>query len=171
MDNSALNSTFALTILLMIGLFFFIRGSIKDRTEQVKLVTEQPESAILPQLQQYFDSRSYRVVRVENQVVTFEGFVPPSLFLAIFLSFLAALGLFSLALVLSYLFPDYSQFTLFVIILSPLAGLFYWNKSGRTEQVLLKIEPVSVNKTTVTVRAHRDELIAMEQSLQWEIDD
>lgn len=171
MNNSALISTFSLTVLMMIGLFFFIRASVKERTEQIKLVTQQPESDILPRLQQYFDNRSYRVTNVEKNIVKFEGFVPPSLFMAIFLSFLAGLGLFSLALVLSFLFPNYGQFMLSLTLLSPLAGVFYWKNAGRSEQVLLKIEAIKPSETIVTVRAHRDELIAMEQSLGWQIID
>ncbi len=169
MNNSALVSTFSLTILLAIGLFFFIRASVKERTEQIKLIAEQAEEAILPELQKYFDERAYKVTNVEEKVVTFEGFVPPSLFLAIFLSFLAGLGLFSLALVLAFLFPAQGQFTILLTLLSPLAGLFYWKKAGRTEQILMKIESVKPSETLVTVRGHRDELIFMQQSFPWKI--
>jgi hypothetical protein len=169
MNNSAVISTLILTILMMIGLFFFIRASVKERTEQIQLITEQPEAQVLPELQQYFDHRSYRVISIEQEVVKLEGFVPPSLFMAIFLSFLASLGLFSLALVLSFLFPDYGQLMLSLTLLSPLAGIFYWQNAGRSEEVLLKIESIKPTETKVTVRAHRDELIAMEQSLGWKV--
>jgi len=54
-------STFSLTILLMIGLFFFLRGSIKDRTEIVRLICPESEDNILGYLREYFLQRSYQV--------------------------------------------------------------------------------------------------------------
>jgi hypothetical protein len=35
MNTAVLPSTFVLTLLLAVGLFFFIKASVKDRTEQV----------------------------------------------------------------------------------------------------------------------------------------
>ena len=115
----------------MVGLFFFIRASVKDRTQQVKLIAEEPEESLLGQLQEYFDQRAYRVAAVDpaqNQV-TFEGFVRPSWFLAIFLTLLAASGLLCFALVLSLLYPSLSNLFLTLILLAPAAGVFYWKKS------------------------------------------
>ncbi|MBD0390148.1 MAG: cofactor assembly of complex C subunit B, partial [Nostoc sp. C3-bin3] len=41
MDTAILPSTFVLTFLLAVGLFFFIRASTKDRTETARLISEQ----------------------------------------------------------------------------------------------------------------------------------
>ena len=38
--NYSLKSTFLLTILLSIGLFFFLRASSKDRTTTIEIFTE-----------------------------------------------------------------------------------------------------------------------------------
>ena len=99
-------SILSLTILLMIGLFFFIKGSIKDRTEIVTLACEDTEDNILSYLRDYFQKRSYQVKAIDTETnkVTLEGMVYPSIFLALFLSLLAACGLFCFALVLSMLF-------------------------------------------------------------------
>lgn len=40
----------------MIGLFFFIRASVKDRTEQVTLNFQMPEDDLLTRLQTYFEN-------------------------------------------------------------------------------------------------------------------
>lgn len=172
MSTTILSSTFLLTLLLAVGLFFFIRASTKDRTQQVQLIAEQSEETFLTQLQQYFQGRSYRIAAVnaaEGQI-TFQGFVRPSWFLAIFLTLLAACGILCLALVLSILFPQAGSVFLWLVLLAPVAGRFYWQTAGRPETVSLKVEPVTMSttesKSLVTLTAHRDELIALQQALR-----
>lgn len=170
MNTAILPSTLLLTLLLAVGLFFFIRASVKERTQEVKLVSEQEEASLLTQLQQYLQERSYRVAKVDAQLncVTFEGFVRPSVFLAIFLTLLAAAGILCLALVLSILFPRLSAIFLGLVLVSPAAGVFYWKRAARPEQVSLKMETHSEepqSQSEVTVIAHRDELIALQQAL------
>ena len=174
MNNPVLISTFFLTLLLMIGLFFFIRASTKDRTERIKLVAETSEESLLPQLQQYFDQRAYQVTAVDRETnqVTLEGFVAPSWFLAIFLSLLALVGLSCLTMVLYLAFPDWGKFSLLLTLLAPGAGIFYWQKAGRVEKVALKIENLAnaeeSPRSLITVTAHRDELIQMQQALPFQ---
>lgn len=172
MISTTISSTLLLTILLSVGLFFFIKASVKDRTEAVRLSSEQPQESLVPQLQEYFTGRSYRVAAVDaaKGQVTFQGFVRPSWFLAIFLTLLAAIGILSLVLVLSMLFPKLETAFLGLELLSPIAGLFYWRKAGRQEQVSLKFEELSssdpqTTKSLITVTGHRDELAALQQAL------
>lgn len=170
MDTAILPSTFVLTLLLAVGLFFFIRASTKDRTETAKLISEQEEAVFMPQLQEYFRSRSYRVAEVdqEKNQVTFEGFVKPSIFLAVFLTLLASAGLFCLSLVFALLFPRFGNIFFVLVLFAPLSGLFYWRKAGRLEKVLLKLEPQANQQQTfskITVVAHRDELIELQRVL------
>jgi Cofactor assembly of complex C subunit B len=171
MDSAIVPSTFLLTLLLLVGLFFFIRASTKDRTERAQLVSEQDEATLMNQLKEYFRLRSYRVISVdkEKNQVTFEGFVRPSWFLAVFLTFLAAVGLACLSLVLSQLFSSQNQLLLTLVLLSPLSGLFYWQKAGRLEKVSLKLEPIQSEQhssSRITVIAHRDELAELQRFLQ-----
>jgi hypothetical protein len=170
----ALTSTLILTTLMMIGLFFFIRASVKDRTEQIKLVAKEPIESILDKLQQYFEKRAYRLVQVDKnqQKLVFQGFVQPSLFLAVFLSVLAGVGLFCLAAVLAWLVPAIGQFSLLVVLLAPVAGIFYWQKAGRLEQVLLKVEEERKQDGTelaIAITAHRDEIAQMQQAFVSEL--
>jgi len=171
MDTTVLSSTFTIALLMAIGLFFFIKASVKERIEQIKFASPRAQESLLTQLQEYFASRAYRVAAVDapNYQVTFEGFVRPSWFLAIFLTLLSAGGTLSLGLLLGMLVPQPGQIFLALVLLSPLAGIFYWKKAGRFEQVSLKLESVaesgSQTKSVVTVRAHRDELAAMEKAL------
>ncbi|MCP6757910.1 MAG: cofactor assembly of complex C subunit B [Fischerella sp. CENA71] len=171
MDTAILPSTLMLTLLLSVGLFFFIRASTKDRTEVAQLVSEQDEATLMSQLREYFRARSYRVAAVDpeqNQVI-FEGNVRPSWFLAIFLTVLAATGILCLSLVLSQLFPSRSIFFLGMVLLSPLSGIFYWKKARKLEKVSLKVETTPSeppSSSTITVTAHRDELIELKKALK-----
>lgn len=156
----------------MVGLFFFIRASVKDRTQQMQLIAEEPEELLLPQLQEYFDQRAYQVVAVDaaQEQVTFQGFVRPSWFLAIFLTALAACGWICLALVLSFLYPSVGKiFLALSLLVAPAAGVFYWTKAGRVEQVSLKVEALAgegqAERSLITVTAHRDEVIQLQRAL------
>ena len=170
--DATIISTLVLTILMMIGLPFFIRASIKDRTEQIKLPTSETEEVFLPKLQQYFASRAYRVVDLdqEKNQVTFEGFVQPSIFLALFLSLVAFLGLFSLVLLICFFAPSLSSFAWILLLFAPIAGIFYWKKAGRLEQVLLSVEPymgLSDYQNVIKLTGHRDELKQLQQTISF----
>ena len=169
MDTAILPSTLLLTLLMSVGLFFFIRASTKDRTETAHLVSQLNEASLMPQLKDYFRARSYRVAAVDPQKnqVTMTGFVKPSWFLAIFLTILAAVGFTCLSLMLSLLFSSQSFLLYGIVLLSPLSGIFYWSKAGKEEKVLLTVEDSnSEQNTKITVIAHRDEIISLEEALQ-----
>jgi len=171
-NTNVLASTFLLTLLLAIGLFFFIRASVKDRTQQLQLIVQEPEDSLLDRLLQYFDQRAYRVAAVDaaTQQVIFQGFVRPSWLLAIFLTVLAACGILCLSLVLSLLYPTFTGVFLGLVLIAPAAGVFYWKKAGRSEQVSLKVEVVPTQDPTgqslITVTAHRDELFELQKALK-----
>lgn len=172
MQVPVLSSTVLLTVLLVVGLFFFIRASTKDRIEVAKLISDQSETSLLEQLQQYFTQRAYRIATVDaaSNTVVFEGFVRPSVWLAGFLTMLAAVAFLCLALVLSLLFPNQAQIFPVLVLLAPAAGYFYWVKSARPEQVSLQVESVSSEDNSsqrlVIVKAHRDELAVLQETLK-----
>lgn len=168
-----LPSTFLLTLLLMVGLFFFIRASVKDRIEESQWLSSQSEEAILQQVETYLTGRAYRLIALDKdqEQVTFEGLVRPSMIMASFLTALMLTATLCLSLVLSILFPAVGLgFTLLTLI-SPLAGWFYWQRAQRPERVRLKIEEVPSTtadgaQTLLTVIAHRDEITAMRPTLK-----
>ena len=173
-DIPVLPSTLFLTILLLIGLFFFIRASVKDRTTEVQFRAALSESKLLPQVKDYFFQRAYQVKSFDpdQEQVTLEGFVQPSWFLAVFLSFLAGSGLLCISLVLFLYFSEWSGRRVFFLLttLAPLAGVFYWKKAGRVEQVSVKLDSTDArspetSQSLITVKAHRDELIQLQKAL------
>lgn len=171
MSTPVLSSTFLLTLLLIVGLFFFIRASVKERTQTVQFTSNLPEESLAKQLQQYFSQRAYRIADIdaEQDQIAFEGIVRPSVFLAIFLTMLCAIGALCLSLVLSILFSNLAFAPYLLILLSPLAGIFYWRKAKRPEKVLLRINSEQntdhLAQSVITVIGHRDELSEMERIL------
>ena len=161
-----LSSTFFLTLLMFVGLFFFIRASVKARIEEMELKSDRTLNELYQGLIDYFEGRAYQTIAQDpaaNQV-TFEGFVRPSVFLAVFLSFLAACGCFCLGLVLAYLLPTVGFWSLLVLLAAPGAGVFYWRKAGRLEQVQVKIRAQESAQNLVWVQGHRDELAQLKQN-------
>ena len=153
---------------MMIGLFFFIRASVNERTKQIQLLPAESEDVLIKKLQEYFEARAYQLTSVdpETKQVEFKGYVQPSLFLAILLSLLAAVGLSCLTLVLLLLFPDLNRLCWLLILI---AGVFYWQKAGRWENIILQVITRSDRQNLVRITAHRDELIQLQSNLAVEI--
>ena len=152
---------------MAIGLFFFIRASVKDRTKQIQLLPSESEDVLLKKLQDYFESRAYQLTAVdpEQKRITFKGFVQPSAFLATLLTFLAFVGFSCLALILFLLFPDANNLVWLLVVLAPLAGVFYWQKAGRWEEIILGVVTRQDSPNLVSISAHRDELMQLEANL------
>lgn len=167
--NTVLVSSASLTFLLAIGLMFFIKASVKDRIEKISFTITEPEEAFLVKLDRYLVDRAYKLVDIsDNTGVTYEGLVAPSWFMAIFLTSLAAGGFLCLGLVLNYVFT--SNLCLGLAVLAPLAGIFYWKKSERLEQIVFvateKFPKEQANGSMFSLTGHRDELKILERSLK-----
>ena len=88
--NYSLKSTFLLTILLSIGLFFFLRASSKDRTTTIDISTEADQIETLNIICGWLRLRGWNQVggNSDKKTLTFAGQVTSSNLLAIFLSIL-----------------------------------------------------------------------------------
>lgn len=188
-------STLLLTSLMVIGLVFFIRASTKDRIEVMQFSSRQDADALRQAVIKYFYSRAYKPLSEDESTqedsdgptilngMTFVGMVSPSIFMAVFLSVLAAVGFACLGLVMVTLFPGWGGAVLALVLVSPLAGVFYWRKSSRPETIVLRVDALDeaaanlsereealANKTgesqdrvgsilsKLIVKGHRDEL-------------
>ena len=162
-------SIFTLTVVLAIGLVFFIRASTKDRTETARYATEMDDVTLLETLQHYFANRAYQVTEVnpESGSISLKGKVGASIFMAIFLGSLAAIGFACLALVLAIAYPQLGYWPYGLLALSPLASWFYWQGSTRIEQVDFQVRSADVEQSGAQLRvsAHRDELAVLESQL------
>lgn len=166
--QASYTSTFVLTILLAIGLAFFLRAASKDRTTVVDVVSPLPPLEVLKGISNWLEDRGWKTDGgdLDQKLLRFNGNVSYSLPLAIFLSVLCGLGGCCLGLVLVQLFPGLGWWPLLLVNLGPVAGIFYQKKALRIELVELKLLSSSEKPNTILrLRAHRDELIAMEIEL------
>tara|TARA_B100000214_G_C23968674_1_gene628990 strand:- start:2389 stop:2946 length:558 start_codon:yes stop_codon:yes gene_type:complete len=164
-----LSSTLLLTILLAIGLIFFLRAASKDRTTVVEVFSSLPALEVLDGITSWLELRGWRSDGgdIDKKVLKFTGYVSSSKWLAIFLSLLGGLGACSLGLVISQIFPFVGYWPLLLSLVgAPLAGLIYKNRSSRSETLEMRlINQNSHSGCAIRLRAHRDELIALEIDL------
>tara|TARA_B100000579_G_scaffold299766_1_gene249761 strand:+ start:1964 stop:2521 length:558 start_codon:yes stop_codon:yes gene_type:complete len=167
--QSAFSSTLFLTILLAIGLVFFLRAASKDRTTVVDVQSPLPPLDVLNGISLWLEQRGWKRSggNVEEKLLLFNGSVSSSTFLVIFLSCLGGLGSACLGLVLIQLYPSLSWWPLLLALLgAPLAGLVYRIKSAREESLELKLLSSELsNMSILRIKAHRDELIAIQLEL------
>ena len=166
----SLNSTLLLTILLFIGLFFFLRASSKDRTTTVLVQSSRQPVEVLNLLCDWLKLRGWKQVGgdTDKKILSFKGQVISSKLLALFLSILGGLGSCSLGLVIVQLYPNLSWWPILLgLIGGPLSGIIYFKKSSREETFEFRLVESEEYKTThLRLRAHRDELIALETELK-----
>ena len=163
-----LGSTLLLTLLLAIGLVFFLRAASKDRTTTVEVHSPRPPVEVLDGLSGWLDARGWRTEASdpERQVLRFRGQVSSSLPLAVLLSLLGGLGAACLGLVLRQVLPGLGWWPLLLALAGPLAGWIYRRRAERSESLELRLMSEAGGPgSTLRLRAHRDELIAIETEL------
>jgi len=167
--NYSLKSTFLLTILLSIGLFFFLRASSKDRTTTIEISTVIDQIETLNIICGWLRLRGWNQVggNSDQKTLTFTGQVTSSYSLAIFLSVLGGLGSCSLGLVVRQIYPNLSWWPILLgLIGGPISGIIYSKKSKREETFEFRLLDEFDKSTKLRLRAHRDELISLEKELQ-----
>ncbi|MCJ2543075.1 cofactor assembly of complex C subunit B [Thermostichus vulcanus] len=151
-------STLTLTALLAIGLFFFLRASGKDRTENRLYFSSRPLNSLGSALRSHLQGRAYQLQSTDSDgIATFAGEAKASTGLALFLTGLAGVGLACLALVLSTLEPQWGGWPWMLMLASPWAGWYYRQRNQRPEQIRLKLQEES-SGSRLWVEGHRDEL-------------
>jgi hypothetical protein len=164
----ALGSTLLLTLLLAVGLVFFLRASSKDRTTVVEVHSPRPPLEVLEGLSHWLQERGWHAEAGDPQLrlLRFSGEVGASGSLALLLSLLGGIGAACLGLVLRQLLPLLGWWPLLLGLVGPMAGWIYKRRARRREQVELRlISPDDATGSCLKLRAHRDELIAMEREL------
>ena len=73
--TQALGSTLPLTLLLVIGLVFFLRAASKDRTTVVEIRSSKPPLEVLPALAEWLQARGWvaEETNPERHLLTFSG--------------------------------------------------------------------------------------------------
>jgi hypothetical protein len=160
-----LASTLLLTLLLAVGLVFFLRAASKDRTTVVEVHSPRPALEVLEGLSSWLTSRGWRTEAgdPDRSLLRFRGEVGASAPL----SLLGAVGAACLGLVIRQLLPQLGWWPLVLALLGPAAGLIYQRRAKRAESFELRLIEADASRggSTLRLRAHRDELIAIETEL------
>ena len=88
--------------------------------------------------------------------------------MAIFLSLLGGFGSCALGLVIIQIYQSFGWWPILLgLIGGPLSGMIYFKKSAREEKFELRLISSEDNEemTLIRLRAHRDELISLENEL------
>lgn len=163
------SSVLLLTLLLVIGLIFFLRAASKDRTTVVDVRSSLPPLEVLNGVSYWLEDRGWRGDGgdADRQVLRFQGSVASSATLAVLLSIFGGLGSACLGLVIRQLYPFLGWWPLLLALLGgPAAGFVYRRRAARMELLELRLMSSAEDEESILrIRAHRDELIAMELEL------
>ncbi|KAI5066735.1 hypothetical protein GOP47_0017263, partial [Adiantum capillus-veneris] len=108
-----------------------------------------------------FLTRKNFTVTDRGETVTFEGTIAPSRAQAAFLIFCTCISLASIALVLTITVPDVGDKWYWLSTLSPLAGVYYWTRASRKEQIKVKMVVADDESSTDVILQGDDEEIDM----------
>lgn len=97
-----------------------------------------PPSQVAGEILSFFTRNNFSVAD-RGETITFEGMMVPSRGQAALLTFCTCISLGSVALVLSIAVPEGGNNWFWLTALSPLAGVYYWRKASRKEEIKVKM--------------------------------
>jgi len=135
-------TSLGLFLLSLPGLWSLIKRSTKSKiVQKTFMVTKEdgkPPNQVAGEVMSFFTRNNF-VVADRGDTITFEGVMVPSRGQAAFLTFCTCISLASVALVLTITFPDVGDKWYWITALSPLAGVYYWRRASRKEQIKVKM--------------------------------
>ncbi|XP_075483705.1 protein COFACTOR ASSEMBLY OF COMPLEX C SUBUNIT B CCB1, chloroplastic-like isoform X1 [Primulina tabacum] len=145
-DNSGYSlasyyTSLGLFIISVPGLWSLIKRSVKSKVVQKTFIEGEVKKApnqVAGEIFSFFTRNSFSVAD-RGDIIVFEGMMAPSRGQAALLTFCTCISLASVALVLTITFPDIGNNWFWLTVLSPLAGVYYWTKASRKEQVKVKM--------------------------------
>ncbi|KAF8390753.1 hypothetical protein HHK36_025280 [Tetracentron sinense] len=135
-------TSLGLFVISVPGLWSLIKRSVKSKIVQ-KTFTGEGERAKFPnqvagEILSFFTRNNFDVSD-KGETITFEGMMVPNRGQAALLTFCTCISLASIALVLTITVPDVGDRWYWLTILSPLAGVYYWKRASRKEQIKVKM--------------------------------
>lgn len=113
----------------------------------------------------YFKAMNYEMNTTE-EVITFKGVMGRSKSQAYFLTFCTFMGLGSLGLILSILVPDLDSKAYLLTLLSPYAGIYYWNNAQRVDEIKIRMETSDDEQmTSITAQGGKEDLERFSKTL------
>ncbi|CAN6363054.1 unnamed protein product [Urochloa humidicola] len=135
-------TSLGLFVLSVPGLWSLIKRSVKSKIVQKTFVKEGGElmapNQVAGEILSFFTRNNF-TVSDRGEVITFEGTMVPSRGQAALLTFCTCISLGSVGLVLSIAVPEGGNNWFWLMTLSPLAGVYYWTKASRKEEIKVKM--------------------------------
>ncbi|OVA17357.1 Protein of unknown function DUF3529 [Macleaya cordata] len=136
-------TSLGLFVISVPGLWSLIKRSVKSKIVKKSFVGEgegkmKEPNQVAGEILSFFTRNNF-VVSDRGETITFEGEMVPSRGQAALLTFCTCISLASVGLVLTITVPDVGDKWYYLTILSPLAGLYYWKKASRKEQIKVKM--------------------------------
>nr|GLL41077.1 protein COFACTOR ASSEMBLY OF COMPLEX C SUBUNIT B CCB1, chloroplastic [Ipomoea trifida] len=134
-------TSLGLFVISVPGLWSLIKRSVKSKIVQKTFVTTEGSKAanrVAGEILAFFTRNNF-VVSDRGETITFEGMMAPSRGQAALLAFCTCISLASCSLVLTITVPEIGNNWFWLTALSPLAGVYYWTRASRKEQVKVKM--------------------------------
>ncbi|PAN42870.1 hypothetical protein PAHAL_8G193900 [Panicum hallii] len=135
-------TSLGLFVLSVPGLWSLIKRSVKSKIVQKTFVKEGGQlmapNQVAGEILSFFTRNNF-TVSDRGEVITFEGTMVPSRGQAALLTFCTCISLGSVGLVLSIAVPEGGNNWFWLMTLSPLAGVYYWTKASRKEEIKVKM--------------------------------
>ncbi|KAG2562359.1 protein COFACTOR ASSEMBLY OF COMPLEX C SUBUNIT B CCB1, chloroplastic-like [Panicum virgatum] len=135
-------TSLGLFVLSVPGLWSLIKRSVKSKIVQKTFIKEGGQSMapnqVAGEILSFFTRNNFTVSDC-GEVITFEGTMVPSRGQAALLTFCTCISLGSVGLVLSIAVPEGGNNWFWLMTLSPLAGVYYWTKASRKEEIKVKM--------------------------------
>ncbi|OIS96799.1 PREDICTED: protein COFACTOR ASSEMBLY OF COMPLEX C SUBUNIT B CCB1, chloroplastic [Nicotiana attenuata] len=137
-------TSLGLFVISVPGLWSLIKRSVKSKIVQKTFVKEGIEEGkkaanqVAGEILSFFTRNNFSVLD-RGETITFEGMMVPSRGQAALLTFCTCISLGSVALVLTITVPDVGNNWFWITALSPLAGVYYWTRASRKEQIKVKM--------------------------------
>jgi len=171
--NLSLYFTLALYLFTLPGLYSLVTRSVKVKDVQKNYdlpgpanPTSKSTRQIAGEIMAYFKALNYEITAAED-VITFKGVMGKSKSQAAFLTFCTFVGLGSMGLVISILNQDIGAKAYALTLLSPYAGIFYWNNAQRVDTVKVRMETTDDEQLiTVTAQGGKEDIERFAKTLQ-----
>ncbi|XP_020581512.1 protein COFACTOR ASSEMBLY OF COMPLEX C SUBUNIT B CCB1, chloroplastic [Phalaenopsis equestris] len=160
-------TSLGLFVISVPGLWSLIKRSVKSKIVQKNFVkgASRPNQ-VAGEILSFFTRNNF-TVSDRGDTITFEGMMVPSRGQAALLTFCTCISLASVGLVLSIAVPEGGNNWFWLTALSPLAGVYYWQRASRKEEIKVKILVGDDGKLSeIIVRGDDQQLEQMRKELQ-----
>ncbi|KAJ4972578.1 hypothetical protein NE237_005752 [Protea cynaroides] len=164
-------TSLGLFVISVPGLWSLIKRSVKSKIVQKTFISEEEgkkaPNQIAGEILSFFTRNNF-VVSDRGETITFEGMMVPSRGQAALLTFCTCISLASVALVLTITVPDVGEKWYSLTILSPLAGIYYWKRASRKEEIKVKmiVDEECGSLSEIVVQGDDQQIEQMRKELQ-----